>query len=69
MKQITLEANSHPRDLEAPCFAGLFLIWGLYGWAAGLLWQLAGANPWAQTAAWMLALGAGLGLVLHMREV
>jgi hypothetical protein len=69
MKQITLEARSCQADLEGRCLTGPFLIWGCYGLTAGLLWQLAGPNPWAQTATWVLALGAGLGLVLWMREV
>jgi hypothetical protein len=66
MKQIILESQTPARRL---CVGKLVLLWGCYGYAMLLLWQIAAGRPWAQAAAWALALVAGLALAFATEGV
>jgi hypothetical protein len=66
MKQIILK----PTSPDAPACSGkLFWLWGCYGLALALLWQLAGASRAGEAIVWSVAVLAGLALALALREV
>ena len=69
MKQITLKTScGHAIDVSA-CPSKLLAIWGIYGLALAALWQLAGGNPWAQAAIWLVALAGGTCLLVCTGEI
>jgi hypothetical protein len=63
MKQITLEKHIYDAS-GGPCVGRLLLVWGLFGYAMVLLWQVARGNPLAEIAAWAVGLAAAFGLYL-----
>jgi|HubBroStandDraft_4_1064222.scaffolds.fasta_scaffold00001_97 hypothetical protein len=63
MKQIILKSRTATWN-QAACPGRLFTIWGLFGIGTAMLWRIAGADLWAETAVWVVALIAALGLLL-----
>lgn len=62
MKQTILKSRNLTWN-EAACPGRLFTIWGLFGIGSAMLWRMAGADLWAETAVWIVALIAALGLL------
>ena len=63
MKQIALQTSSRLSRFEV-CAGRLFAAWGSYGLIAALLWRLAGDDPLAQGAVWLVCGVTALGLLL-----
>lgn len=69
MKQIILETTVSEPSAERICHGKLVLVWGLYGVAMAVFWNLAGASRPAEAATWAFAVVTGPGLLLAVGEV
>jgi hypothetical protein len=68
MKQITLKTEPDSTSTRL-CIGRLAVLWGLYGAAMALLWNLAGSTPEARGVAWAMALLVGFALLVGMRTL